>query len=227
MTTRALLIVHDAHPARRDRIPGGLLPALSTRDIKHDVLSFAGDGEPVPGDARDYDLVVVLGSSESAYDDTVPWLADEIAFVSAAVERGLPVLGICFGGQLLARIAGGTVGRARRPEIGFTTVDSADPELIPPGPWMQFHGDAFVPPAGTEIARNASGSQAFTLGKVLGVQFHPEITVDSFDSWSVHRHTGRGGPDLAALRAEIAAEEDRCVRLCDGLVGTFCARYVG
>jgi GMP synthase (glutamine-hydrolysing) len=99
---------------------------------------------------------------------------------------------------------------------------------------MQLHSDTFTPPPGaTEIARNASGSQAFVAGRVLGVQFHPEITVDSFESW-VERWATEGalpqsegnGLDIDALRRAIARHEKHSIRACDQLVGTFCARHL-
>ncbi|HZE33187.1 MAG TPA: type 1 glutamine amidotransferase [Actinoallomurus sp.] len=234
MTTRALVLVHDPAKERRDRVPGALTPALATRGIGHDVASLVDGHEPEP-DLAVYDLVVVLGSQESAYDRGVPWLARELAFVTSAVERGLPILGICFGGQLLARSLNGTVTRAARPELGFTTVESDDPDLVPRGPWMQFHADSFTPPpVATEIARNAVGSQAFVAGKVLGVQFHPEITLDGFDSWTERWAAsgespghGEAGLDIDALRREVADNERHSVRGCDRLIGTFCARYLG
>ncbi len=225
--TRALLLVHDPAASRRDRIPGALAPALSARGIEHDVASLVSDQETAP-DLAGYDLLIVLGSKESAYDDTVPWLGRELAYVGAAVELGQPVLGICFGGQLLARCVGGTVQPTTRPEHGFTTVETSDADLVPDGPWMQFHSDSFVPPPGTEIARNASGSQAFRTGRVLGVQFHPEITVDTFDSW-FERWVAEGGmpgntADLDALRAEVARRGEHSALLCDRLIGAFCTR---
>ena len=234
MATRALVLVHDPAKERRDRVPGALTPALAARDIDQDVVSLVDGHEPEPDLAR-YDLVVVLGSQESAYDRGVPWLARELAFVTAALGRGLPILGICFGGQLLARALDGTVTRAARPELGFTAVESDDPELVPPGPWMQFHADSFLPPpAATEIARNAAGSQAFVAGNAVGVQFHPEITLDGFDSWT-ERWAASGDPpgragaslDTDALRREVADHERRSVRRCDRLIGTFCARHLG
>ncbi|MGH3170689.1 MAG: type 1 glutamine amidotransferase [Trebonia sp.] len=229
MPDRALVLVHDPAADRRERIPGALIPALSARDIKHDVMSFVAGNEPEP-ELDAYDLLVVMGSKESAYDDAVPWLGPEIAFVGAAVERGLPVLGICFGAQLLARHLGGTARPAVRAEFGFTAVGSDDPELVPRGPWMQFHSDSFVPPAGTEIARNAAGSQAFASGKTLGVQFHPEVTADSFDAWLERWAAGGETPTrapaagVAALRSAVARHERDGVLLCDRLVGAFWAR---
>lgn len=93
---------------------------------------------------------------------------------------------------------------------------------------MQFHSDSFIPSRGTELARNAGGSQAFRTGKVLGVQFHLEITVDSFDSW-LERWAAEGespghGVDVGVLRADVAHPERHSVLLCDRLVGAFCAR---
>lgn len=237
MAGRALILVHDPVPERRERTPGALIPALSGLGVKHDVMSFAGGGEPEP-DPGDYDLLIIMGSPESAYDDTVPWLAPELAFTGAAVDRGLAVLGVCFGGQLLARYLGGTVRPAVRAEYGFTNVASDDAELVPGGPWMQFHSDSFVPPAGTEIARNGAGSQAFASGKVLGVQFHPEITVDTFDSW-FERWTAAGEsppgvpeagvPEagLPAFRAEVARHERDSMLRCDRLLTAFCDRVLG
>ncbi|MFF7705701.1 type 1 glutamine amidotransferase [Streptomyces lydicus] len=234
MSSRALVLVHDPAKSRRDRIPGALIPAFARRDIDHHIFSFVC-ARPAPApDISAYDLLVVMGSHESADDPRVPWLAHELAFVTKAVERGIPTIGICFGGQLLARALHGEVTRADFPERGFTVVKSDDPDLIPQGFWMQLHADSFiVPPGATELARNASGSQAFVAANALGLQFHPEITVDSFDSW-VERwvesgglpEVGDSGLDPDALRREIAQHEQDSVRACDQLVDTFCTRYM-
>jgi GMP synthase (glutamine-hydrolysing) len=233
MPTRALVLVHDPAEDRRDRIPGALTPALTARDIHLDVVSLVGGTERRPNPDR-YDLVVVMGSHESVYDRTVPWLADELALVTSALARGLPALGICFGAQLLATVLGGTVARAARPEVGLTEVESDDLDLVPRGPWMQLHSDSFTPPrTATEIARNASGSQAFVAGRVLGVQFHPEVTPDSFDSWierwaadGTPPRNGGGSLDLYALRRDVARNEQNSAGSCDRLVDAFCARYL-
>lgn len=227
MAARALLLVHDPAEERRHRVPGALLPALGRRNVDYDVVSFVGGTEPVPALDR-YDLVIVLGSNESAFDASVKWIAREHDFVASAVDAGLPVLGICFGAQLLALVLGGSVTRAAEPEVGFVTIYTDDPALIPAGPWMQLHGDTFTPPPNaTEIARNVHSSQAFRLGKSLGVQFHPEMTLDSFNSWAdrwaaVGETPGR--LDIEAIRAEIARYEKHSTQLCDQLVGAFCTR---
>ncbi|HEU5025417.1 MAG TPA: type 1 glutamine amidotransferase [Spirillospora sp.] len=232
MATKALALVHDPAKSRRERIPGALATALARRGIELEVASFVG-GTEKPG-LNDHEMLVIMGSHESARDPGVPWLADELAFVASATERGLPIIGICFGGQLLARSLKGAVTSAVHSERGFTAVESHDPGLIRPGPWMQLHSEAFtLPPGATEIARNPSGPQAFVMGNTLGVQFHPEMTVDSFESW-IERWDAEGPPsqgeggalDVDALRRDIARHEEYSGRACDRLIGTFCARHL-
>lgn len=230
---RALILVHDPAPERRARIPGALLPALDSRGVAYDVGSFVESDHPEPQlDIARYTMLIVMGSHESAYDSTVPWLNVEFDFIASAVVKDIPVLGICFGSQLLARVLGGSVTSSPRPEQGFTSISSDDLELIPEGPWMQLHQDAFtVPDSAWEIARNENAPQAFTDGTHLGVQFHPEVTVDSFESWierwissgSIERFRAKGF-DINRIREQIASREQTTSRACDQLLGTFYTR---
>ena len=137
---------------------------------------------PDPGG---YDAIVFFGAVWSVYEDTIgSWIGDEIAFARSAMDLGVPVLGICFGGQMLAAAVGGSVERAPEPEIGWTMVDSADPGLIDGGPWFQWHFDRFSLPASVPVvARTALASQAFRVGRALGVQFHPELTPSVLECW--------------------------------------------
>lgn len=131
-----------------------------------------------PPDPREWDVVVALGARWSAYDDQMigAWLAGQLKLLRTAHEARVPILGICFGGQALARALDGSVRRAQRPEVGWVQVDTDEPGLIGNGPWFQWHFDEFTPPTGaTELARNAAGSQAFRIGRSLGIQFHPEV----------------------------------------------------
>jgi GMP synthase (glutamine-hydrolysing) len=137
-----------------------------------------------------YDLIVSLGSEASAYEDGVRWIGGELQLLAEAVAADVPVLGICFGGQLLARALGADVFRAREAEIGWREVHTASLELIPVGPWFQWHFDAFSKPPGARLlAHNEAGPQAFVQGRSLGLQFHPEVDLEIIDNWTVtYRH---------------------------------------
>ena len=69
--------------------------------------------------------------------------------------------------------------------MGWLPVETSEPDLIPPGPWLHFHYDQLAPPAGAvEIARSPAGTAAFRIGRNLGLQFHPEATPAIADSWA-------------------------------------------
>lgn len=104
--------------------------------------------------------------------------------VRAAHDAGTPVLGMCFGGQVLSTALGGTVTRIDSPEFGWRTVEAVAGAPIPSGPWFQWHFDAFtVPDGAVELARNDFGPQAFRIGRSLGTQFHPEVTPRLINDW--------------------------------------------
>ena len=119
-------------------------------------------GEPLPA-APGCDAVVILGSELTAYDDTLPWLAAELAFIERMLAASVPVLGICFGAQALARVLGARLYRLQVPEIGWAQVTSGHPGLAE-GPWLSWHRDAFdLPPGAAQIAANEVCVQGFSL----------------------------------------------------------------
>ncbi len=175
----------------------------------------------------DAQLVVVMGSPDAAYDDTLTWLAPEIAYVQQAIDAQVPVLGVCFGGQLLARVLGGSVRKSEYPEYGFVDVETSNPALVASGPWMEFHGDSFVaPPEATVITRNAAAQQAFVCGPHLGLQFHPEIDLDTYDAWAAawDRDGVEHAVDVHEIRQDIADSEAAARARCSALLDAFLAR---
>jgi GMP synthase-like glutamine amidotransferase len=170
------------------------------------------NGGPLP-ELEGVDHIVVLGAEWSVNDEGPRRvsIADELAWLRRADEAGVPVLGICFGAQALAAALGGKVEAAPRSEIGWVTVDSVDPGLIPPGPWLEFHGDRFLPPPRAQVlARNAVGVQAFTAGPHLAVQFHPEPDAAQLRVWLDGGGRGmaeRAGTDPDGFLAQTLAEE--------------------
>ena len=180
---RALILQHE------DPTPPGLISEwLGEHGAVVD--TFRIDLEDRVVDPTDYDLIVSLGSEFAAFDDNKPFVAREAVLMRRAVDADVPVLGLCFGGQLLARVLGGEVFRAEESEIGWLPVESRDPVLVPEGPWLQWHFDTFsVPPGAQVIAKSDVGPQAFVAGRSLGVQFHPEVTTEIIGEWvRFYRH---------------------------------------
>ncbi len=161
----------------------------------------------------DFDLIVPLGAPWGAWDNACigNWLEPELELVKNAVSASKPVLGICFGGQLIARAMGGTVGPAPQFEIGWTNIWSDRPELVSNGPWFQFHYDRFtVPPGAVEIARNPAAPQAFTINKTLAVQFHPELEAPGLKGWldwGGDKKVLEDGQDPVVMMRQTEAEE--------------------
>ncbi len=184
-------------------------------------------------DASGYDVIVPLGARWAVYDERLAgsWVADEIELVRGALAAGAGVLGVCFGGQLLARALGGEVSRSPHPEIGWYEVHSDNPALVPHGPWFQWHFDRFsLPPGAVEVARNLGTTQAFVHGRALGLQFHPEVDRTLVEDWIVgdlNDGSGSGiaelGLDAGEIRARTAVELDDAARRLRLLVRGFLA----
>jgi len=131
------------------------------------------------------DFLLIMGGPMSV-NDPDPWIAQELAFVKTAIAQGIPVLGICFGAQLLARALDGTVGAGPTFEIGMVPVTltdegKADPVFGSlPGtfPVFQWHGEGITLPPETKplLASADFPVQAFRAQeRCYGLLFHPEM----------------------------------------------------
>jgi GMP synthase-like glutamine amidotransferase len=192
---RGLILQHG-----NDAPPAILGDWARSRGIGHEVRRAWE--EPLPADPGDYGWIATLGSEQTPLADSAPpWVDAEIAFLRRALDRGVPVLGLCFGGQALAVAAGGSIARSDPPEVGWARVETSDPEVVPPGPWLHYHYDLMLPPPQAEvIARSPAGPAAFVLGRSLGLQFHPEATPERAAIW-----TGMDGERLARVGVDPAA----------------------
>lgn len=187
------------------------------RLIRDDVLDVAA--------ADDADLVIVMGSewtlarTMDAPDDppqAAAAIAAETALVRRRVEQDRPLLGICFGGQMLSHALGGSVSRQAAPHIAWETPESDIDELR--APWVLLHNDAFTVPPGAELLAEADHAPiAFRHGRAWGVQFHPEVDArilqQVFDDVGTSREVST--PQVDALRARAEDQRAESMRLFD------------
>jgi GMP synthase-like glutamine amidotransferase len=217
-TMRVIVVRHHAEDSA-----GFIADAFTARGADISTHLFPDEGPLPPPDG--YDHVVVLGAIPSVYDqEHATWIDQELAWLRAAEESGVPVFGICFGAQALCTVFGGQVVAADRKELGWTMIDSAQEEMIPAGPWLEFHGDRCEPSArATILASNEVGVQAFAVGRHLAVQFHPEVDGDQLGLWleaGARSEVLQAGQDPDVLHARTRAEEPAARARADQLVGT-------
>ena len=178
------------------------------------------------------DLLLLLGSEWSVYwEGNEKEVAAEADLVTTAMQRGVPIFGICYGAQLIAHALGGTVTRSHTPEVGWHVVSStAYPDLLS-GTWLQWHHDVFTLPSSLQsVAANDVGPQAMLGRRVFATQFHPEATLDIITRWS----TGAGAVELSKLGIDakhlcemsvdqVASRAPATARLVDWFLGEVAA----
>jgi len=146
-------------------------------------------GEDLPA-LDGIDLVIAMGGPMSVNDEVdLPWLVAEKAFIRQAVEKGIAVLGVCLGAQLIASALGGRVYGNAQKEIGWFPIQATPAEGCFTFPEeamvLHWHGETFeLPPGAVRIASSvACDNQAFQLGeRVIGLQFHLEMTPESAEA---------------------------------------------
>jgi GMP synthase-like glutamine amidotransferase len=171
--------------------PGYFATYLDRHRIPWRVLKV-DEGAAVPGDPREFSGLVFMGGPMSVNDD-LPWIEPELGLIRAAVDAGIPVLGHCLGGQLIAKALGGQVTRNSVREIGWGRVEvlrnSVSDEWL--GASLRFfdsfhwHGETFsIPPGATRMLSSVwCDNQAFALGPHLGLQCHVEMTPELIRAW--------------------------------------------
>ncbi len=176
------------------------------------------NAETAPEAAGDADLVVVLGSPNGAYED-LPWIRRQRRLVAGAIAEDRPVVGICFGAQLIATAIGGRAAPFGRRFAGWLDIeDAADP--VWRGPWVRWHQDHLEVPPGTEVlARDQGTVQVFQHGSAVGVQFHPEADAAIVREWGrkLPDWLHANGLDDAALDRQSAANGEARAAARDAL----------
>jgi len=164
--------------------PGYLAEVLDRQAIPYRLIRIDAN-EPVPDSIEDSSGLVFMGGPMSV-NDPLPWIEPELALIRMAQEKGLPVLGHCLGGQLIARALGGTISANPVTEIGWHPVRSAGTAAaddwlrgIPAEPTLfHWHGETFSIPEGAELILENDNCvhQAFAIGNTLALQCHVEMT---------------------------------------------------
>jgi GMP synthase (glutamine-hydrolysing) len=209
--TTVLVLIH-ASWERPHRIAGAFGKGVEMLEVE----ALAGD--PLPSH-DEVDGVVAMGGPMNVDDlDAHPELEAEREWLSGAVDRQIPVLGICLGAQLLARALGAEVRPGRRMEIGFASIAVSDPNdpvigaLAPEATVLHWHGDVFDLPEGARSLASSAVTehQAFRYGNAWGVLFHPEADAAMVEAWlkkpemvmEAGRAIGLGASGLLPSQAE-------------------------
>ena len=198
--------------------PGYLAEVLDRQAIPYRLIKIDAN-EPVPDSIEDCAGLVFMGGPMSV-NDPLPWIEQELVLIRMAQDMGLPVLGHCLGGQLIARALGGTITANPVKEIGWHPVRSADTPAavdwlhdIPAEPTLfHWHGETFSIPEGAELIleNDSCAQQAFTIGNTLALQCHVEMTAPMVSEWAALYKD-----ELQEVTATVQSEEQMTVRLAE------------
>ena len=171
--------------------PGYLCEYLDQREIYYEKTNI-NQINPVLKQVNDVSGLIFLGSPVSV-NDPLPWITEELALIRSAAQADIPVLGICFGGQLISKALGGEVHSAKMMQIGWhqtVLTDYAKAQFKSNNSQNNFyafewHGDEFLPPKGAVPMFNGGciKNQGFLYKSCLALQFHPEITKVMVHEW--------------------------------------------
>src|SRR5205823_132054 len=109
--------------------------------------------DPLP-DVSGAAFLASLGSIHSVTQDDPEWVPAEVDAVRQAVDADVPVLGLCFGGQVLSLVLGGGVDRLEETEIGWIRIESDRGDELRDGPWLHWHNEILrIPPGATALGQ--------------------------------------------------------------------------
>jgi GMP synthase (glutamine-hydrolysing) len=231
MTVRVLAIVHQ-----RDAGPGVFAEAIAEAGGELDEWT-PSERPQAPADPLGYDAVLVLGGAMNVdEEERHAWLGEEKALLRKLLDREVPLLGLCLGGQLVAEAAGAEARRASRPEIGWHQVEvtregADDPLLGPLAPAFeafQWHSYEFpLPPGAIPLARSEVCLQGARIGnRAWALQFHPEVSRADALHWV---EDYRSDPDAVRIGidpAVLAPETGEKIGAFNQLGRELCKRWL-
>ncbi len=218
--------------------PGYLSEFLNRQGAPWDMVCL-DQGVAVPGDLEDVSGLIFMGGNMSV-NDPLEWIGPELELIRRAHSRELPMLGICFGGQLISKALGGRVmPNPKGMEVGWHAVRKvAD---TPTEDWLaglpeeivtfHWHAEAFeLPPGSHLLMENACYHyQAYALGDSLGLQFHLEMNERMIKNW-LHNygrtldHKARCIQGFSEITRDLSIRVDQLHQVADTLFGNWLAR---
>ena len=207
--------------------PGVFRQALEAQ--RYTVKTILVPSQGLPHDPGDF--LLIMGGPMSV-NDPDSWIAEEIQFIKVAMNKGIPVLGICFGSQLLAKALGGSVESGSTFEIGMVPVTVTDEGKTDPifsqlpstFQAFQWHGEGItLPPETRSLLASADFPvQAFRVqDRCYGLLFHPEIEEQGIQALcgECPEDVIKGGIPSETIQAQAIPHLRMLHQLADRLIG--------
>ena len=210
--------------------PGYFATFLDSHSIPWQLIRI-DSGEMPPSNPDQFGGLVFMGGPMSV-NDKLPWIQPVLSLIAQAVEKNVPVLGHCLGGQLMSKALGGVVVSSPLKEIGWGEVQVADNPVA--RAWLgngssfeafHWHGETFTLPKRSTLLFSSPycQNQAFALDMHLGLQCHVEMTEEMVLTWcetgarEITTGTGPGVQPLEAIQTDLARRIPVLNRVADRL----------
>lgn len=219
--------------------PGFLQPEMERAGWELELRIMDQPNASLPGTLNGYQALLILGGPMNVYEEgSYAYLRQVDQLIKAAVKEGLPVLGICLGGQLIAKALGAPVTRNQVQEIGWYKLRLTAEGLKSPlfkglseeFPVFQWHGDTFALPDGSKHLATTSdcAHQAFSFGqRIFALQFHLEVTPAIIEAWAKAYADELAGFSGAGAIERLVAETKALWREYEQVAACFLKNWVG